>query len=84
MQITVEAKDWAIAILALIGAALSAVAILAVLVRVLGRRLPEIEEEFAAALLRDAAGWRARHERKEELAAATARLEMAPAAVEAE
>lgn len=83
MEITLQAKDWAVGIMALLGAALSAIVILAALVRVLGRRLPEVEEELAAALLRDAAGWRARQERRGELATATARLEMAPA-VEAE
>lgn len=75
MEITLQAKDWVIAIMALIGAGLSAIAVLAILVRVLGRRVADIEE--------DAAGWRARYARKEELATATPRLEMTPV-VEAE
>ena len=69
MEITIHARDWAIAGMALVGVVLTALAALAVLQRVLGRHLVEVEEQAAAWLLRDAAGWRARAARKAQLSA---------------
>lgn len=83
MEITINAKDWAVAGLAVLGALLASAAVLAVLVRVLGRKLAEIEESAAAWLLRDAAGWRAREVRKAELERHQPVLAPAQAEVEA-
>lgn len=77
MQIQIQAHDLAIAVLAVIGVVLMFGAALFVLVRVLGKHVSEVEESAATWLLRDAAGWRARAERKEKVAGASARLEVA-------
>lgn len=79
MQITIQAHDFVIAALALLGVVMLAAGALALLVRVLGRKLPEVLESLAAWALIEAAGWRARDERRAELAGSQPRLELRPA-----
>jgi hypothetical protein len=81
MELTIQFHDVVIGSLAVIGTVLLFAAGLAVLVRVLGRRIPDIEETAAEWLLRDADSWRARHERQVYNARRRARLE--PVSVEA-
>ena len=76
MQIQIQAHDLVISVMALIGVILLGAAALAVIVRVLGKQIPDIEEAAATWLLRDAAGWRARAERKKKVASAAATLEV--------
>lgn len=83
MEITINAKDWAVAGLAVLGALLASAAVLAVLGRVLGRKLAEIEEELAQWLLVDAAGRRACEAKKQELKRHQPVLAPAQAEVEA-
>ena len=64
MALTVQFHDLAIGALAVLGTVVLSAAALAVLVRVVGRRLPDIEEAAGEWLLRDADAWRARAERK--------------------
>ena len=68
MDLTIHAHDVVIAALALLGVVLGTGAALALLVRVAGRRLPDVEEALAAWLLIDAESWRARARRRAELA----------------
>ena len=82
MTVTFQAHDFVIGALALLGVVLFAAGALALLVRVLGRKLPDILEAGAAWALIEAAGWRARDARKAELAGSQPRLELRPAAVE--
>ena len=77
MVFTIQAHDLVISALAVIGTVLLFAAALAVFVRVLGRRLPDVEEAAGTWLLRDAAAWRARQERQKELLGYQARLELA-------
>lgn len=77
MAITLQAHDLLMATLAVLGTLVLASAVLAVLVKVLGRRLPDVEESVGTWLLRDAAAWRARRARLVELQGSQARLEMA-------
>lgn len=77
MVFTIQAHDGVMAALAVLGTVVLFAAALAVLVRVLGRRLPEIEESVGTWLLCDAAAWRARQERRRELVGYQARLELA-------
>jgi len=80
MSVTVQIHDIVVSVFALIGSVLLFAAVLAVLVRVLGRRIPDIEESAAQWLLRDADAWRARHSRQVENEKRQAKLEpMAPA-----
>lgn len=79
MQITIQAHDFVIATLALLGVVMLAAGALALLVRVLGRKLPDILESLAAWALIEAAGWRARDERRAELAGSQPRLVLRPA-----
>jgi len=64
MQITVQAHDVVIVGLALLGTVFMFGCGLALLVRVLGRRLPDVKVAAATWLVRDAAGWRARQAEK--------------------
>lgn len=82
MTVTLQAHDFVIAALALLGVVMLGAAALALLVRVLGRKLPDILEAVAAWALIQAAGLRARHARVAELAGSQPRLELRPAAVE--
>ncbi len=84
MTFTVQAHDFVVAALALLGVVLFAAGALALLVRLLGRKLPDILEAAAAWALIEAAGWRARDARKAELAGSQPRLELRPAAAEFE
>ena len=79
MTVTFQAHDFVIGALALLGVVLFAAGALALLVRVLGRKLPDILEAGAAWALIEAAGWRARDARKQELAGSEPRLELRPA-----
>jgi hypothetical protein len=80
MSVTIQAHDFVMAALALLGVVLFAAGALALLVRVLGRKLPDVLEAVAAWALVEAAGLRARHARKAELAGSQPRLELRPAA----
>ena len=82
MNVTLQAHDFVIAALALVGVVMLAGVVLALLVRVLGRKLPDILETGAAWALIEAAGWRARDARKAELAGSEPRLELRAASVE--
>ena len=84
MTISLQAHDFVIAALALLGVVMFAGAGLAALARVLGRKLPDILEGLASWALIEAAGLRARDARKAELAGSQPRLEFQPrpAAVE--
>ena len=79
MTVTFQAHDFVIAALALLGVVMLAGAALALLVRVLGRKLPDILEGGAAWALIEAGGWRARDARKAELAGSQPRLVLRPA-----
>lgn len=83
MEIQIHANDLTVGVLAVLGALLASAAILAVLVRVLGRKVADVEKAMAAWLLRDAAGWRARDARKAELERHQPVLAPAQAEVEA-
>lgn len=83
MELTLHAKDGAVAMLALLGALLSSAMVVRMLGQVLGRRLAQVEESIAAWLLVDAAGWRARDARKAELERHQPVLAPAQAEVEA-
>lgn len=78
MELTIHAHDMVIAALALLGCVLGAAGALALLVRLAGRRLPDIEESVAAWLLIDAESWRARSRRREQLAGSRPVLEAVP------
>lgn len=82
MTLSIQIHDLVIGLMAVLGTIVLFAAALAVLVRVLGRRLPEIEESVAQWLLRDAQAWRARLAKKAELANTRAVLQ-AVKAVEA-
>lgn len=75
MDVTIHAHDLIVAALALLGCVLGAAGALALLVRVAGRRLPDVEEAVAAWLLIDAESWRARSRRREQLAGSRPVLE---------
>ena len=83
MSVTLQAHDMIMAALALLGVILAAGGALALLVRVLGRKAPDVLEEAARLLLVEAAGLRARTERKQQLAKSQPRLELIPAAAAA-
>lgn len=83
MSVTVQAHDLVIAALALLGVVMFAGAALALLVRVLGRKISAVEEAAATWLLRDAAGWRAREEAKARLREVRVTIESAAGEVSA-
>lgn len=78
MIVTLQAHDFVIAALALLGVVMFAGTALALLVRVLGRKLPDVLEALACWALVEAAGLRARDARKAELAGSQPRLDSRP------
>jgi hypothetical protein len=82
MTFTIQAHDLLISGLAILCVMMLGFTGTALVVRVLGRKWPDILEAVAAWALVEAAGWRARDARKAELAGSQPRLELRAAAVE--